>query len=208
MAPLDKLGGVDAHIVAQVVKAHLIVGAVGDVGGIGGLTLLGGETVNDEAHLQSQEAVDLTHPLAVSLGQVIVDGDHVNTLAAEGVEVGGEGGYQGLAFTGLHLGDAALVQHDTAHQLHAVGAHAQHAVRGFPGGGKGFGQNIVQRFAVSQALLELHGLMLELGVGQSLVFFGQRVDFIHDGIDGFQLPGAVVSKQFLHQTHSCVKHPF
>ena len=37
VAPLDLLAGIDGHVVAQVVKAHLVVGAVGDVGGVGGL---------------------------------------------------------------------------------------------------------------------------------------------------------------------------
>ena len=59
MAPLHQLAGVDAHIVAEVVEAHLVVGAVGDVGGVGLLTLLGGQAVDNQAHLQPQEAVHL-----------------------------------------------------------------------------------------------------------------------------------------------------
>ena len=47
--PLDLLLLVDGHVVPQVVKAHLVVGAVGDVGGVGILALLSGEAVDDEA---------------------------------------------------------------------------------------------------------------------------------------------------------------
>ena len=147
MAPLHQLAGVDAHVVPQVVEAHLVVGAVGDVGGVGGLPLLGGQAVDDQAHLQPQEAVDLAHPLAVALGQVVVHRDDVDAPARQGVEIGGEGGHQGLALTGLHLGDAALVEHDAAHQLHPVGPHAQHPVRGLPHGGEGLRQDVVQGLA-------------------------------------------------------------
>ena len=204
VAPLHQLGSVDAHIVPQIVEAHLVVGAVGDVGGIGGLTLLGGEAVDDETHLQTQEAVDLAHPLAVALGQIVVNGDDVHAPAGQGVEVGGKGSHQGLAFTGLHLRDAALVEHDAAHQLHPVGTHAQHAVRGLPHGGKGLRQDVVQSFSVLETLFELRRLGLELGVGHGLVFIGHGLDLVHDGVDGLELPGAVVAEQCFHQTHdSC-----
>ena len=202
VAPLHQLGGVDAHIVPQVVEAHLVVGAVGDVGGVGLLPLGGGEAVDDQAHFQSQETVDLAHPLAVALGQIVVDGDDVDAPAGQRVEVGGEGGHQGLALTGLHLGDAALVQHDAAHQLDPVGPQAQDPVGGLPHGGEGLRQDVVQRLAVLQALLELGGLGLELGVGQGLVLVGHGLDLIHDGINGLQLPGAVIPKDGFHQTHN------
>ena len=80
--------------------------------GIGGPALLVGHAVDDQAHRQAQKAVDLAHPLAVALGQVVVDGDDVHALAGQGVEVGGQGGHQGFAFTGLHFGDAPLMEHD------------------------------------------------------------------------------------------------
>ena len=124
MAPLHHLGGVDGHVVSQVVETELVVGAVGDVGGVGGLAVLGLDVVDHQAHGEAQEAVDLAHPLAVALGQVVVDGDDVHALSRQGVEVGGQGGHQGLALAGLHLGDAALVEDDAADELHPVGLHA------------------------------------------------------------------------------------
>ena len=76
------------HIVAQVVEAELVVGAVGDVGGVGGPPLIGGQPGQDHPDVQSEEAVHATHPLAIASGQVVVDRDDVHTLATEGVEVG------------------------------------------------------------------------------------------------------------------------
>ena len=71
VAALDHLLLVDGHVVAQVVEAHLIVGAVGDVGGVGGAALVGGKAVDYEADAKAEEAVDLAHPLAVALGEVV-----------------------------------------------------------------------------------------------------------------------------------------
>ena len=130
----------------------------------------------------------------VTLGQVVVDGDDMDALARQSVEVGGQGGHQGLAFAGLHLGDPALMQHDAAHQLHPVGAHAQHPVCGLPHGGKSLRQNVIQGLAVGKTLLELRRLGLKLCIGEGLVFIAQRLDLVHNGVDGFQLPGAVITK--------------
>ena len=105
------------HVVAQVVEAELVVGAVGDVGGVGGAPLVGGHLRQDHADVQAQEAVHAAHPLAVAFGQVVVDGDDVHALAAERVEVGGQHRGQGLALTGLHLGDVAEVQRRATHHL-------------------------------------------------------------------------------------------
>ena len=201
VAPLHQLAGVDAHIIPEVVEAHLVVGAVGDVGGVGVLALLRGQAVNDQTHLQAKEAMHLAHPLGVTLGQIVVDGDDVDALAGQRVQIGGEGGHQSLALAGLHLGDPALMQHDAAHQLHPVGTHPQHPVCSLPHGGKGLRQNVVQRFAVGETLLELRRFGLKLRIGQGLVFVGHGFDFIHDGIDGFQLAGAVIAENRFQKAH-------
>ena len=101
---------------------------------------------------QAQEAVDLAHPLGVALGQVVVDRDDVHALAGERVQIDRQGGDQRLAFAGLHLGDLAVVQHHAADQLHVEMAQAEHALGGLAHHGEGFGQQVVQRRAVGQAL--------------------------------------------------------
>ena len=196
VAALHELGLVDGHVVTQVVEAELVVGAVGDVGVVGSPLAGGVDPVDDQAHGQAQEAVDLAHPVAVALGQVVVDGDDVHALAAQGVQVGGQGSHQGLAFTGLHLGDAALVQDDAADELHPVGAQAQHTVGCLTAGGKGLRQQVVQGLAVFITLLQLRGLGLELGIGIALVFFLQDFDLADDGIKALDLLRHVGSKQF------------
>ena len=69
------------HVVAQIVEAELVVGAVGDVAVVGLLALLVVEPVHDDAGGQAEEAVDLAHPFGVALGEVVVDRDHMHAAA-------------------------------------------------------------------------------------------------------------------------------
>ena len=78
----------------SVVKAELIVGAVGDVGRVGVLLGLSHDAVDHQTHGEAHEAVHLAHPLGVTLGQIVVDGDDVDALARQGVQIGREGGHQ------------------------------------------------------------------------------------------------------------------
>ena len=124
---VDELAG---HVVAQVVEAHLVVRAVGDVGAVL-LALLGRrrlEAGDDQPDLEAEEAVDAAHPLGVAAGQVVVDGDEVDALAAEAVEVGRQRRHERLALAGLHLGDPAEVQRRAAHDLHVEVALADGAL--------------------------------------------------------------------------------
>ena len=112
--------------------------------------------MDDQAHAQTEEAVHLAHPLAVALGKIVVDGDDVDAFAGQGVQVSGQGGHKGLAFTGLHLGNIAAVQGNAAGHLHREVLHAQHTPCSLAADGKGIRQKVVQRFALGQLLLE-HG---------------------------------------------------
>ena len=108
VAPLHPEVGPHRHVVAQIVEPELVVGPVGDVGGVGGAALCRGHLRLDQADLEPEEAVDAAHPLGVALGQVVVDGDEVDPGATEGVEVGRHRRHQRLALAGLHLGDGAV----------------------------------------------------------------------------------------------------
>ena len=72
---------------------------------------------------ESVEHVERPHPFRVTLGQIVVDGDHVHTVAGQGVEEHGQGGHEGLTFTRCHLGNLTLMQGDTAEELHVVVHH-------------------------------------------------------------------------------------
>ena len=78
--------------------------------------------------LKSELVVDSAHPLRVATSQVVVDGDDVHAFLREGVQRNRGGRRQRLAFTGAHLSDLALMQHDAAHKLHIEMSLAKHCV--------------------------------------------------------------------------------
>ena len=96
---------------------------------------------------EAEEAEDAAHPLAVALGQVVVDGDDVDALAGERVQVGGQGGHEGLALAGLHLRDHAAVQGQAADELHVEVPHVEHAAAGLAHDREGLGQQVVEGLA-------------------------------------------------------------
>ena len=175
----------ELHVVAQVVEAELVVGAVGDVAGVGRLALLVVELVHDHADGEAEEPVDLAHPFGVALGQVVVHRDDVHALAFEGVEIDRQGGDQGLAFAGLHLGDLALVQDHAALQLHVEVALAERALGRLAHHGEGLDQEVVQGLALGQALAELGGLGAQLLVGELGELGLECIDLRHRLVEAF-----------------------
>ena len=164
------------HVVAQVIEAELVVGAVSHVGGISLAPLGFAEVGHDDADRQAEELVDPAHPFGVALGEIIVDSDDVDALALDGVEVSRQRGDEGLALAGLHLGNFAAVKHDAADQLHVEMPHAEDADRGLTHSGESFGQDVVERLAVGQLVAELLRLRLQLGVAERLDLRFERVD--------------------------------
>ena len=109
VAALHTVGQVVLHIVAQVVEAKFVVGAVGDVRAVGGAALLVVEVVHDDADGQSQRLVERAHPFRVAPGQVIVHRDDVNAAASECIQHGGKSGDERFSFARLHFRDFAVV---------------------------------------------------------------------------------------------------
>ena len=124
--------------------------------------------------LSPRALIDGCHPAGVTPCQVIVHRHQVGALAGEGVQVQRQGGHQGLAFTGAHLGDLALVQGNAADQLDVVMALTVGALAGFTHGREGLRQQVIQCLAIGQACLEFSCL------GQQL-FRAQRFELLLPG---------------------------
>ncbi|MNO57541.1 hypothetical protein D3C76_480810 [compost metagenome] len=194
---LELLVLAERHVVAQVVETEFVVGAVGNVGRVGGALFFRRLEGRDDADRQAEELVQRAHPVGVTAGQVVVDGDHVHALAGQCVEVHGQGTDQGLAFTGTHFCDHALVQGHATDQLHVEVAHAHHALAGLTGHGEGFGQQLVQCLAFGQALLELCGLAPQLLVGEGHHLLFESIDDVHRLEHAFDFTLVLASKKFL-----------
>jgi hypothetical protein len=170
---LHLVGLVGRHVVAQIVEAELVVRPIGDVAGVGFLAVtrrhvLGAGLLAHGVERDCEGRVVLQHgdadaqpdqhaavPLRVTLGQVVVDCDQVNAAALDSVEVHRHGRDQRLTFTGLQLGDFALVQDGRADELHVERALAEPTVDRLAHDGEGLGQQVIQRLAVLEALAKL-----------------------------------------------------
>mmetsp|Transcript_12872 Transcript_12872/g.30273 ORF Transcript_12872/g.30273 Transcript_12872/m.30273 type:complete len:931 (-) Transcript_12872:212-3004(-) len=176
---LHTVGRLVDHVVAQIVEAVLVVGAVGHVGRIGGLLLLAGHLRQVDAHRQAQEVVQLAHPLGVAPREVVVHRDDMDALARQRVQVDRQRRHQGLAFAGAHLGHFAGIEHHAANQLHIEVAHLERPLAALAADRKRLGQDVVHAGATSDALLEGSRLGAQFVVGQSLVLRLQRIDLLH-----------------------------
>ena len=78
---LHQLFLIDYHVVTQIIKAKLIVCHVGNVTVISIPALIIRHLVQNHADFQSQEFMDLSHPLRVTLCQIVVDCDDAHALA-------------------------------------------------------------------------------------------------------------------------------
>jgi len=114
MAALHAIGRLKRHIVAQVVETELVVGSVGDILRIGRAPRLVVHVRQDSPDGDAEIREYRAHPLGIALRQVVVDGDDMDALAFERVEVGRRDRRQGLALAGLHLDDLAVVEDDAA----------------------------------------------------------------------------------------------
>ena len=171
------------HVVAQVVEAEFVVGAVGDVAAVGGALVRMRHPRVHHPDRKPQPVVQLAHLRGIAAGQVVVDGDHVHALAFQRVQVHRQGRGQGLAFAGAHLGDLAAVQDHAADQLHVEVAHPEHPDGGFAADRERLRQQLVQRFALADAPTELFGLGLQRLIGEPLHLRFQRIDLLDDAVE-------------------------
>ncbi|PSK61598.1 hypothetical protein B0E53_06501 [Micromonospora sp. MH33] len=201
VAALDQFLLRPGHVVAQVVEAELVVGAVGDVALVGRAVLAGRPVGQHHAHGEAEELVHPAHPGGVALGQVVVHRDHVHALAGERVQVDRHDRGEGLALTGLHLGDVAEVQGRAAHHLDVVGPLAEHPRGGFPAHRERLGQQVVEGLTVGEPLPELVGHVPQLVVAEVDVVVLDRVDGGRDGLEPAHHTARASAKDLFQNRH-------
>ena len=124
MTALHEVFGAGSHIIAQVVEAELVVRTEGDVSVVCCTTLRGiGAVLVDTVYAEAVEHVQRAHPLRVTLGEVVIHRDDVDTITREGIEEDRERSDEGLTFPRSHLGDLTLVEDGTPEELHIVVHH-------------------------------------------------------------------------------------
>ena len=151
---------VDRHVISKIVKSQLVIGDVGDVTGIGLLSFRAGHAVLYKSYGESQEFMDLSHLLGITLCQIVIYGHHEYALFFKGIQIGGKSGHKGLTFTCTHLRDTSLVEYDAADYLNREVLHIQNTPARFTYCCVSLGKDIVQCLPFGKLLFELHGLGL------------------------------------------------
>ena len=199
---LDTRLQIAGGVIAQVVEAELVAGAVGHVrlirllarhrppvhqplisqmaGGVDVVIIVQTGELGDnqpDAHAESVEY--LPHPAPITPGQIVVDRHEMHALPRQSVEIEGQRGHERLALARLHLDDVAPVKDHTADQLHVVMAYTDGALGRLTHCRESLNQHIIERFATLQALEELFRLGPQPGRVQRLKGRLKRVDALN-----------------------------
>ena len=150
----------------------------------------------------------MAHPGRITPCQVVVHGDHVDTLLGDGVQIDRKGGDQGLAFTGLHFGDHAAMQDDAAHDLHIEMALAEGSLSSLAHGGEGLRHQIVEGFAITVALAKGLGALGQGLVAQGLEFRLQIINGLNDRHQALYEALVGGSENFFGEGAQHINHPF
>ena len=150
------------HVVAQIVKAKLIICSIGDRCGIGlaardraelcgALIVAAVLSVEDEravvrnhANREAERSEERPHPLRVAAGEIVVHGDHVDAATGQSIERRSKGPDKCLPFARLHLRDLSLMECNRTEDLLVIWAHAKRSARGLARGGECFGRSLVE----------------------------------------------------------------
>src|SRR5713101_3520777 len=100
----------------------------------------------------------------------------MDALAGKRVEVQREAGHERLAFSGLHLRDLSLVQHDAAHELDVEVAQADRAPARLTAEGEGIDEELVEVMAFPGLLPEGGRASAQAGVIERFELGFERVD--------------------------------
>ena len=100
---LYKLFFINDHVVTQIIKSQFIIRYISNITVICCTTLIIVHTVQDNSDGQSKKFVYFSHPLSITLCQVIIDSNNMNTLAFQCIQICRKCGHKCLTFSGLHL---------------------------------------------------------------------------------------------------------
>ena len=92
MRALDHLCQIKFQIIAQIIKAKLIIGAIGDITLIGGAALCIWHIAGNTTDRQAEKLINLPHPSGITLCQIVIDGDHMHASARQRIEIDGQRG--------------------------------------------------------------------------------------------------------------------
>ena len=174
---------VDYHVITQIIKTELIICYISDITIVCLTTLVIVHIIQNNSNRQSKEFMYFTHPLGISLRQVVIDRYDTDTLALQSVQICRKCGYQCLTFTGLHLCDTSLMQDNTTNDLYSVMFHTKDTACGLADCCKSLRKKIIKCLSLVQSFLIFFCFRFQLIVGKSYHLITIRFYFIDDRIN-------------------------
>ena len=110
-------------VVSQIIKAEFTVRAVGDIALVLLASQLGHLVVLNDPHAEPNESVELSHPLGVALGEVVIHCHHMHTASRKGIQINSQCADECLAFASRHLSNTTAMQHHATDELHVEMNH-------------------------------------------------------------------------------------
>ena len=153
------------HVIAEIIEAELVVGTIGNIGGISFLTGTWFEVThtfvfvilvdvfwivdkagvsNNNSDRHAEEVVNWSVPAGVTLCEVVVYSYNMNTFSCQGIEICWKKSDEGFTFTSLHLGDVAFMECDTTDELNIEVAHLKDAAACFADKCKSVWKNLIK----------------------------------------------------------------
>ena len=157
---LYKLFLVDHHVVSQIIKSQFVVRYICNITIICRTALIIVHIIENHTDCQSQKFVYFSHPLGITLCQIIIDCDNVNAFSFQRIQICRKCGYQCLTFTCTHLCNTSLMQDDTADQLYPVMAHPHTSICTFSYNCICLRENIIQCLSLFETFFKLSCLIL------------------------------------------------
>ena len=142
-----------------------------------------------------------THPFRVTLGEVIVNRDNVDTLSGNCIEVRRQRGHKCFAFARAHLSDVSQMQCCTTHDLYVVVALAQCALGCFAHRGESLRHEVIEGFALRIALLEFLGQGAKFFIGEVHEILLDRINRTSNSFEFAERLSLTRAKDFVENTH-------
>ena len=149
------------HVITEIVKTKFVIGTIGNIRIIGNLSLIKIQIMNNQTYRESKELINLSHPLAVSFCQVIIDRNDMSALAFQRIQINRCYSDQRLTFTSTHFGNVATVKNHTPDKLYIILTHTENTAGSFPYNSKSLRQDIIQCFSISQTVFKFYRLMCQ-----------------------------------------------
>ena len=176
---------VDYHVVTEVIETKLVICNICNIAFVCFSSVIVCIRVEDNSDSQSEEAVNRTHPLGITLCKVIVNGNDVNALTLKCVKISRKCRNESFTFTCSHLGDTSLMQEYTTDKLNTEMLHSENTLCSFSYNREGFYQEIIECLSILQSLLKLICFSLQLVIRQLLHVLIKSFYLIYDRINPF-----------------------